>query len=251
MKIAIVTGASSGLGREFLNQILAQSVDCDQIWAIARSGDKLAQLTQALGAKVVAVPLDLTDRQALADFAARLQEASPHITALINNAGVGVLGNFADSPTAAQINMLDLNVTALTAMTSLCLPYMQKGGFLLNVCSIAAFVPTPRMTVYAATKSYVYAFSKAMGEELAPKGITVCAVCPGPMATPFLDTAGITGQSKAFETLPYDNAEKVAKAAVRAALRGRRVVTPHPLYKFYRLLGKQIPHRILMKISKT
>ena len=249
MKIAIVTGASVGLGREFVRQLLAQCTGLDEIWAIARSQDALEALRNEFGDKLVPISLDLTKRQDLETLAARLGQHQ--IAAVVNNAGIGVLGNFADTPITGQLNMTDLNVTALTAVAHLCLPYMQKGSFVLNVCSIAAFVPTPRMTVYSATKAYVYAFSKSLACELKPRGITVTAVCPGPMRTAFLDAAGIPGNSKTFETLPYDSPEHVAKAAIRAAIRGQRVITPKPLYKLYRVLAKLVPHRLMMKISKT
>ncbi len=147
--------------------------------------------------------------------------------------------------------MVDLNCRALTAMTVHSLPFMTKGSGILNVCSIASYSPTPRMAVYGATKSYVASFSKALREELRPNGIAVLTVCPGPMATDFLETADIIGRSRTFETLPYCHPEKVARVSLSRLLRQKGWYTNRLFYKFYRVLGKLIPHSLMMKLSKT
>ena len=146
--------------------------------------------------------------------------------------------------------MVDLNVRAMTAMTNLVIPYMPAGGRILNTSSIASFCPTPRMTVYSATKAYVSAYTIGAAEELKAKGITVTAVCPGPMATEFL-AVGHVVDSRPFELLPYCDQVQVAGAALRAAREGRTIYTPRLFYKFYRLLAKVTPAKLMVKLTKT
>lgn len=149
------------------------------------------------------LPLDLAADASYQALSERLAAEKPAVQILINNAGLGELANMADSDWATQIRMVDVNCRGLTAVTTAVLPYMAEGGFILNVASIAAFAPNPRMTVYSSTKAYVLSLSKGLREELRPRRVNVLAVCPGPMRTEFLDLAGITGQSRTFETLPY------------------------------------------------
>ena len=147
--------------------------------------------------------------------------------------------------------MVDLNCRALTAITRLCLPYMLDDSLVLNVASIAAFAPTPRMTVYSATKAYVLAFSKALHEELRPRGIKVCAVCPGPMDTEFWDVAGVgEGKSRLIDKLPKVSPTAVATGSLRAAKRGKRSYTNSLFYKFYRVLAKILPHGLLREFTE-
>ena len=170
---------------------------------------------------------------------------------LINNAGCGYLGRMGETETAVQTRMVDLNVRAMTAMTNLVIPYMPAGGRILNTSSIASFCPTPRMTVYGASKAYVSSFTVGLSEELKRRDITVTAVCPGPMKTEFLDVGSITGRSPAFEYLPYCDQVRVAAGALRAAKAGRTMYTPRLFYKFYRLLAKVAPVKLMVKFTKT
>ena len=170
---------------------------------------------------------------------------------LINNAGCGYLGEVGQTETSLQTRMVDLNLRALTAITSLCIPYMQAGSRIINVSSIASFCPTPRMTVYSATKAYVSAFTLGLSEELKKKGVTVTAVCPGPMETEFLDVGRISGNSRTFAMLPYCDQVRVAGGTLRAAKAGRTIYTPRLFYKTYRLLAKVTPAKLMMKLTKT
>lgn len=252
MKTAIITGASAGLGIEYLKSVLKQFPEVECIWLIARRKERLEELAaSAPEKKIVPVPLDLTSAQSISQLKEKLAQEKPEVQILVNNAGFGTLGDFIEMDTESQARMVDLNVRALTEMTSLVLPYMKAGSFVVNVCSIASFVPNPRMTVYCSTKAYVLSFSKSLREELKPKKINVLAVCPGPMATEFLDVAHISGNSKTFERLPYCDAKKVAECSLKKAAKGKAVCTPHPFYQFYRVLAKLLPHNWLMKLSKT
>ncbi len=252
MNIAIITGASAGLGKEYFCALAKEKNNVDEVWLIARRRDRMESLAEAFpDVKTKILSLDLFDVSSFDTLSELLRTENANVKMLINNAGVGKLGNIADEPYTTQIGMIDLNCRAMTAMASVVLPHMREGSFILNVCSIAAFAPTPRMTVYSSTKAYVLSFSKSLREELKKKEINVCAVCPGPMNTEFLEVADIKGNSKTFKTLPYCDPEKVAKISLEKAKKGAAVYTPTAFYKFYRVLAKLAPHNIVMKVSKT
>lgn len=251
MKIAILTGASSGVGTEFFN-VLKNKNELDEIWVIARRTERLLKLAEESEIKVVPLSLDLTDGKCLSELEVMLEKANPDVRILINNAGFGKLGYVYEIDYAEQMKMVMLNNAALTALCSMCIKYMSKGAYIINVASIAAFAPNIRMATYCSTKAYVLSFTKCIRAELKNKKINALAVCPGPMETEFLKVAGITeGASKTFDTLPYCNPEKVARNAMKKAERGRGVYTPRAFYKFYRFLSKILPHQIIMKFSKT
>ena len=252
MKIAVITGASSGLGVELLRAAAELCPDIDAFWLIARRRERLEALAaQFPGKTLLPVPLDLTDPTALKSLESLLDAQKPAVSLHINNAGFGRLCDFGESDPADQTGMVDLNCRALTAVTRCCLPYMAAGGLILNVSSIASFAPTPRMTVYCSTKAYVQSFSRALREELKPRGINVLAACPGPMDTEFLPVAGCErGKSRTFDTLPHQDPAKMARKALSAGLRGRSVCTMGAFYKFYRFLAHVLPKALLMKLSR-
>lgn len=251
MKIAIVTGASSGLGREFARQLISEYPEVEQLWLIARRRDRLEALAASLPRPAVCLGLDLCDPMSFTAFQEKLLSEQPEVLLLVNNAGVGYWGKLGETETVLQTRMIDLNLRALTAITGLTIPYIPRGGRILNVSSIAAFCPTPRMTVYSATKAFISHFTVGLGEELRGRGVSVTAVCPGPMATEFCDTGNITGNSRMFELLPYCDQVRVAHGALLAAKRRRSVYTPTALYKFYRLAAKLTPVKLMVKLTKT
>ena len=252
MKTAIVTGASSGLGREFVRQIADVFPEVECYWLIARRADRLEELASSLPDKQVeCLSMDLCDTMSFMALQEKLSAQQPEVVLLVNNAGCGYLGNIGEVDTASQTRMIDLNLRALTAVTNITVPFMAPGGCILNVSSIASFCPNPRMTVYSSTKAYVSSFTVGLAEELKPKGITVTAVCPGPMKTEFLDVGNITGNSKMFATLPYCDQVRVAGGALRAARAGRTIYTPKLFYKFYRVLAKITPVKLMVKFAKT
>ncbi len=253
MKIALVTGASSGLGEEYVRVIAEQYNDVEEIWVIARRTDRLEGLKEKYPQKkIFPISLDLTKHESYETLSSMLESEKPEIKILVNNAGFGTLGDFDTMDMNTQTRMVDLNNRALTAVTSVSLPYMKKGSFALNVCSIASFAPNPRMTVYCSTKAYVLSFSKSLRFELKKKGINVLAVCPGPMDTEFLPAAGIQkGSSHTFDTLPRVNPAMAAEKSLYYASKGRGIYTPRVFFKLYRFLAKVLPHGIVMHMSKT
>ncbi len=189
MHIAIITGASSGMGREFALQLDSCLGKTDEIWLLARRRESLEELAASLRTKARAVAIDLTDDAALKQFEEVLAIQNPKITVLVNCAGIGSHKIFAGQSREEIETMIQLNIVALTRMTMLCLPYMRKGSKLIQFSSGAAFVPQAAFAVYAASKAYVYSFSRALEQELRGRGITITAVCPGPVNTPFLSHA--------------------------------------------------------------
>ncbi|MCI8910754.1 MAG: SDR family NAD(P)-dependent oxidoreductase [Oscillibacter sp.] len=253
MKTAIITGASSGLGRELVRQLADVFPEVEQYWLIARRADRLEELAASLpeGRTAECLALDLCDTMSFMTLQEKLAAEQPEVVLLINNAGCGYLGNIGEVDTSTQTRMIDLNLRALTALTNIVVPFMVPGSCVLNVSSIAAFCPNPRMTVYSASKAYVSAFTIGIAEELRAKGITATAVCPAPMRTEFLDVGNITGNSKMFATLPYCDQVQVAGGALRAARAGRTIYTPRLFYKFYRFLAKVTPVKLMVKFAKT
>lgn len=250
MKTAIITGASSGLGAEFVQQVKQFFPEVEECWLIARHEAQLQDI-RVPGMQLRPLALDLTDFDHIRRLIQTLKEHNPQVVLLINCAGCGYLGNFHESTPGDQCRMLDLNIRALTCVTGEVLPYLQPDGHIINISSIASFVPNVRMTVYSATKAYVSFFSRGLQEELKPLGISVTAVCPGPMDTAFLQTGHIKGNSKTFDILPYCDPKKVVKGALKATKKGKAVYTPHGFYKFYRVLSKIAPHAILLHAAKT
>lgn len=229
MNIAIITGASSGMGREFTIQLAPILHKTDEIWLIARSKETLEELVtdveKLIGIsahksgkkpRIRAIPLDITDEIQLSNFAELLMIQNAGISVLINCAGTGIYGAFENLSRDETAQMVRINVLALTQMTKFCLPYMRKGSTIIQVASGAAFLAQRDFAVYAASKAYVYYFGKALGKELKGKGISVTVVCPGPVDTPFLSHAyGRYGQISMIKKLTMAKPENVVRKALR------------------------------------
>ncbi len=251
MTVAVITGASAGLGREFLAALPELYPEIEEYWLIARRREKLEEAARSVPVQCRIFPLDLTEDESyrkLADYTAKI---NPDIRLLINNSGCGFLGNVGEGELSNQTAMIDLNLKGLTAVTHTLLPYMNYGAAIINISSIASFCPNARMTVYSAGKAYVTAFTYGIGEELRERGITATAVCPGPMDTEFITLGGIKGNSKTFDLLPYCDPKKVARGSLKAARKGKSNYTPRLFYKFYRGVAKVLPVEVVMKMSKT
>ncbi len=249
--IAIITGASSGLGVELYKEIQKESLD--EIWIIARREDRLNKLKEDFGKiETRVVPMDVTVNESMTTLESMLKAEEYNVKFLFNNAGFGVIGNVIEASYETQGSMVTLNDKSLVEITTIVLKHMNKGACIINTCSIASFVPNARMSVYSATKAFVMSYSRSLRYELRKRKINVTAICPGPMSTEFLAVAGIDkGVSKTFDTLPRCNVTKTARGGIKAAKKGRGVYTPHPFYKFYRVLAKILPHAWLMGASKT
>ena len=251
MKIAVITGASAGLGKEFLGLISEYYPEIEEYWLIARNKEKLEAAASLANRPCRIIPGDLTLDESYDMLESEAKTLSPEVKLLINNAGCGYLGNVGEGKREEQTRTVDLNLRGLVAVTHIFIPYMTKGAKIINISSIASFCPNPRMTVYSSSKAFVTAFSIGIGEELRERGITSTAVCPGPMDTEFICLGGIKGNSKMFEILPYCDPKKVAIGSLKAAKRGRSVYTPRGFFKFYRVLAKILPVKLMVKFAKT
>lgn len=250
LKIAIVTGASSGMGREFVRQIAEKYRYLDEIWVISRSGRKLAKLRTELGTKIIPVKLDLRKRAELEKLEKRLAAAAPSVKLLVNAAGTGQIGHFEDLPLQGQRSTTRLNCEALIGVTYLCLPYMKEKSRVIQMASAAAFVPQYHFAVYAASKAYVLSFSRALRSELAGRGITVTAVCPGPVDTPFFCHAEKYHAMPAFKKASMAEPEAVVKKAIRDAACGKELSVYGMNIKLLRAGCKLLPHKFLIQATR-
>jgi uncharacterized protein len=251
MGIAIVTGASSGIGKEFALQ-MPQNFELDEIWVLARRKDRLKKLGKTIEeTKVVVVEADLTSDSDIKTLKKKLKEEKPTVVALINNAGVGLFEKFEDQELDEIKETIDLNVTALTELTYITLPYMGKGGAIVQVASVLADIPFPGYATYAATKSYVLSFAQALGLELEEKGIHVMALCPGPTKTEFFKGDKLNGESPKDAMEP----ELLVKKAIKALTKKKKIFYPNGKWSsasfFARVLPRSITHRIVKNKSKV
>jgi short-subunit dehydrogenase len=225
--VALVTGASGGIGEAIARQLAARGED---VVLVARSADRLASIASSIsaasGRAVAHHALDLADRDAAERLGARLRQDGIHVRHLVNNAGYGLAGDVADLPREGQLGIIDLNCRALTDLTLTFLPDVlsSKGG-ILNVASVAAFTPGPGLAVYYASKSFVVSFTRALAYELAGRGALVCALCPGPTPTGFGKRAGfrLTGAMALTGRL---SAADVAQIGLAGYFAGRTIVVP-------------------------
>ena len=249
MNIAIVTGASSGMGREFVLQ-LKNYVQVDEIWVIARRQEALESLKQEVSTPVRPIPLDLADTSAFTFLEHLLQEERPNIKLLVNAAGFGKFGAYHKVTLAEDAAMIDLNCKAVVLMTRLCLPYMEAGSHILQLDSLSAFQPVPYITTYGATKAFVLSYCRAMNRELKPKGIRMMAMNPGWVKTEFFNHAFQTNDGCEVQ---YFNRLYEAKDCVATGLKdlyhSKKDYSIHGLPVQLQVLGvKILPHRLVMNV---
>ena len=262
-KIAIVTGASSGLGKEFTKQI-ASNNDFDNIFIIARRKDRLEstadEINKSINAeKVKPLVMDISGKEGASLFNKFLEdqntkyksEGGIEIKLLINNAGFGTYGPFAETSVYKEMDMVELNCTTVTGICGFALPYMKKDSLIINTASLAAFMPLGNFAVYAATKAFVLSFSIALAAELKERGIKVSALCPGSVSTEFANVAS-NGARK--EVLGGIGPEKVVRQCLKRAYKGRKTSLLRFKWKFNaflsRIVGRYTVARFTYKYNK-
>lgn len=252
MKIAIVTGASSGMGREFVLQ-LSQYVAVDEIWAIARRQEALDSLKNQVSVPLRALSLDLLREESFTALASMLEAEKPKVALLVNAAGFGKFGPYFKTDPDEDCRMIDLNCKALLKMTRLCIPYMGSGSHILELDSLSAFQPVPYITTYAATKAFVLSYSRSMNRELKTQGIRVMAMNPGWVKTEFFNRAFQSndgGEVQYFDRL-YEAAD-VVKTGLRDLYHSKKDYSVHGLpVKLQVLAVKLVPHSIVMNIWRN
>lgn len=242
MKIAVVTGASSGIGREFVYAIDKEAID--EIWVIARRKDRLEELKDKCSHPVRPIALDLSRDESIGEYRKLLEMEKPEIHLLVNAAGFGVFGPFAESDLEKLLESAKLNALSLTAMCHVCLPYMKAGDSIINMGSNSAWQPVPYQAIYGASKSYVLNFSRALGRELKARGIHVMCVCPGWIKTEFQQVAGHDKYIRYVDK--WYGPDEVAEQAMKDLKRKKTVsILGHPVRRQVRLV-KFLPVQFVM-----
>ena len=245
--IAIVTGASGGLGREFVKQIL-ETQKVDEVIAIARNKEKLDMLSSEFGDKVKPYPMDLSNVESIKAFGEYLKGEEVKISLLVNNAGFAKFCSYDDITLDESINMINLNISGVVAMGLVCIPYIPEGGHIINIASQASFQPLPYQNIYSSTKSFVRNYSRALNVELREKKICVTAVCPGWIKTPLFDR-GLIGAKKAASNFSnMSMPEDVARKALHDAMRGKDMSVYSFYVKLCHAVAKILPQRMMIKI---
>ena len=248
MKIAIITGASSGMGKEFVRQF-SQYVTVDEVWVIARREQQLKDLQTICPVAVRPIPLDLCAQESFDTLSSLLEKEQPDVKLLVNASGFGKFGRFEKIPLADELRMIDLNCKALVAMTRLVLPYMHAGSHILQLDSLSAFQPVPFITTYGATKSFVLSYSRAMNAELKGTGIRMMAMNPGWVKTEFFNHAMQTSVSDVQYFNHLYEASDVVATGLKHLYKTKKDVSIHglPIRNQVRLV-KLLPHKIVMKV---
>jgi short-subunit dehydrogenase len=244
-KVALVTGASAGLGAEFARQLSKRGY---RLVLAARRKERIEELARELG-KARAVAIDLSKKDSAARLLADIEANGETVDLLVNNAGFGLIGRFAELDAKRERQMIDLNVGTLTDLCRAVAPQMitRKSGSILNVASTAAFQPGPKMAVYFATKAFVLSLTEALHEELKPHGVKVSCLCPGPTRTEFGEVAGFGGNGM-FDRVAMD-APEVVKAGLDGLENNKAVVIPGIINKAGALSGRFAPRSVVRKIA--
>ncbi len=255
-KTVLITGASSGIGKDLAHLFAKDGYD---LVLAARSENILQVLATEMenkyAVKAIVIPIDLSKTNAAEDLFTAIQEKNIRIYALVNNAGFGTFGEFAETSLQEETDMILVNVLALTQLTKLFLQEMkaQNEGQILNIASVAAFQPGPLMAVYYATKAYVLSFTEALASELKGTGIAVSALCPGPTQTGFVDRAKLQNSKIFSGELKLASSEKVASIGYEGLQNGKIIVIPgftnKVITKSYRFMPRKALAAIVKKIQ--
>ncbi len=245
MRIAIISGASSGIGKAFVREL--DALGLDELWLIGRNEARLNELKSELKTPAVCHAFDLTDSSAINELQAVLKQGKHTIEYLILSAGVGYNGAFEEISYENASQMIDVNCTALTLLIKIALPFVREGGHIINVASSAGFLPQPDFAVYAATKAYVISFSRALRQELRKRKIKVTAVCPGPVDTSFFQgLENVKEYKKKYLISP----ERVARGALKASQKNKAIYTPTLSMKLVHLISKILPTSWVLRFYK-
>lgn len=248
MNIAIVTGASSGMGREFVLQ-LKDYVSVDEIWVIARREAALESLKAESSIPIRPIALDLVNSESFSRLSKLLEEETPNVKLLVNAAGFGKMGDFRKVDPIDDCHMLDLNCKALVMLTRLTLPYMQRGSHILQLDSLSAFQPVPYLATYGATKSFVLSYSRAINQELKKDGIRVMAMNPGWVKTEFFNHACQTNDNEVQYFNHLYEAKDVVATGLKDLYKTKKDYSVHGFpIKCQVLLVKCVPHKLVMRI---
>ena len=246
--IAIITGASSGIGKRF-----AETVDMagsfDEIWVIARNPERLEALKETVPFPTRTIALDLSEKASYAAFEALLAEEKPNVRLLVNCSGFGKFSATLDTPLDVNLNMVDLNCEAIVALCQLSIPYMEKGAKIINIASVAAFQPIPYINIYGATKAFVLSYSRALNREMKSRGINVTAVCPFWTKTEFFNRAIAAEKDPVVKKyVAMYEPDQIVTRAWRDMKKGKDVSMYGFIARGQVLLTKLLPHKLVMSV---
>ncbi len=247
-RISIFTGASSGLGREFARQWDDILPDTIEFWLLGRNKERLEETASGLKHRCRIFPIDMQKDEDMQAFSRQLHSENPRIVLLVNAAGYGRMGRFSQVDLSEQLGQIRTNCEALSHMSGLCLPYMGRGSRILQLASAAAFLPQPGFAIYAATKAYVLHFSQALARELAPKGIGLCCVCPGPVDTAFFSIAEQDGHILPIKKWAMAQPQVVVRQAIHDARKGRTMSIYGPWMRAFYALSRCLPKEVFFAI---
>lgn len=242
-RIAIVTGASQGIGKEFVKQLLSKEID--EIWAVARNEEKLEMLRRELSEKIIPLSKDLSVFEEINSLREMLEKKNPTVVWLVNNAGTAKMGLYEDFKTEELERSIRLNCSAVAALCTICIPYMERGSRILNISSAASFQPMPFLNLYAASKVFVRYYSRGLNAELKRRGISVTAVCPGWVDTELL-MREINGKKVNFPGVVSPAA--VVKKALMDGEKGKDISVCSLYVKWEHLFTKLFSEKTAMNI---
>ena len=247
-RIAIITGASSGLGREYARLISEKGKGIDEIWLVARRSERLKEVADSVSRKTRCLSADLTDESGLEKLYESLNQQNIRVGILINCAGFGKIGDYKAVSLNDKKGMIDLNCTAAVAVTDMCIPFMGKGDRIINVCSTAGFQPFQKLGIYAASKAFLLRYTRALRMELLPRRIMVTAVCPYWIGdTEFIPVAKTADNG--IKRFPFaSKASRVAGVSLAWSLPGLPVITPGIVCTIHRFFSKMFPDTVLQYI---
>lgn len=249
MNIAVITGASSGLGLESAKQIDSiYTYKLDEIWLISRRIGKMEALAADLKHKVRIFAIDVSDKNALNEYNTSLKELSPNILMLVNAAGCGYYGNFCDNTIEDINSTIDTNCNGLVNITYISIPYVVSGGRIIQFASASAFMPQQSFAVYAASKSFVLSFSRALNEELKSRNISVTVACPGPVKTEFMNLASKYKKASLMKTLVAAKPSSTVHTIIYDSYKRKAVSVPTGTMKVIRLISKLFSHSLLLNL---
>lgn len=247
--VIIVTGASSGMGREFarqLDKLCPENID--EFWLIARRKERLEDLSSQLEHKCALLAYDLTDSTSIAKLSYKLKSEDCIVRILVNCAGFGLIGRFTELNIDRQLEMVDVNCKAMVKLTYVCLPYMKRNSRIINLASAASFAPQPDFVIYAATKAFAESFNRALNRELSCRHIYVTSVCPGPVDTEFFDIAQVNQESPAWKKIAMASAKNVVKKAINDSIKRKSISVYGIPMNAWRIASRAIPTDLLMCI---
>lgn len=246
MSVAIITGASGGIGSEFARQI-SKLDGIDEMWLIARNEERMIKLGEELGLKYKVISADLTTLEGIEKVRTALKEDVPRVKFLVNASGFGNYGAFDEISEGEVVKMIDLNVKALVLITHMTVPYMERGGRIVELGSGSCFTPLPYFNIYSSSKVFVLHYTKSLNYELKKYGVKATCFCPGWVDTEFLGKSLANGNTHPKSMKPLLKCEQVVRRCVKASVKGRVMCVTNWYTKLQHLMFKLLPDKLLTK----